>query len=89
MQLKPRKDNWQFIDEDGTFRLKNPQRTNYLYFPLVNEAGMMSVVTPTLHGDIKTDQNTFFSEPVSIEDLHNTRSARNFWIHIADYGPWS
>lgn len=23
-------------------------RTSYLYFPLVNEAGMMSVVTPTL-----------------------------------------
>ena len=42
---------------------------------------MMSVVTPTLHGDAKTGQNSFLTLPVSVEDLHNTRSARNFWVH--------
>jgi cellobiose phosphorylase len=26
---------------------------------------------------------------VSVEDLHNTRSARNFWVHIAGRGVWS
>ena len=81
--------NWQFINKDGTFRLEDPHLSNYLYFPLVNEAGMMSVVTPTLHGDIKTGHNTFFSEPISIESLHNTRAARNFWVYIEGYGAWS
>jgi len=80
---------WRFIDDDGTFYLDAPHRTSYLYFPLVNEAGMMSAVTPTLHGDSKTGQNTFLTLPVSVEDLHNTRSARNFWVRIAGYGPWS
>ncbi len=81
--------NWKFIDETGAFRLENPHHTNHLYFPLVNEAGMMSCVTPTLHGDIKTGQNTFLTPPVSIDDLHNTRSARNFWIRIPGQGVWS
>ena len=47
----------------AAFRLDAPHRTSYLYFPLVNEAGMMSVVTPTLHGDSKTGQNTFLTRP--------------------------
>jgi len=38
---------WHFLDANGAFRLEMPHRTNYLYFPLVNEAGMMSVVTPS------------------------------------------
>jgi len=80
---------WRFIDDEGTFCMDAPHRTSYLYFPLVNEAGMMSAVTPTLHGDSKTGQNTFLTLPVSVEDLHNSRSARNFWVHIAGYGPWS
>ena len=80
---------WEFIDEKGSFRLKNPHLTNTLYFPLANQARMLSAVTPLLHGDIKTDQNTFFSQPLSIEDLHNTRSARNFWVYEEDTGPWS
>ncbi len=50
---------------------------------------MMSVVTPTLHGDTKTGQNAFLTLPVSVEDLHNTRSARNFWAYVAGFGPWS
>ena len=80
---------WRFTDDDATFRLDAPHRTSYLYFPLVNEAGMMSAVTPTLHGDAKTGQNTFLTAPVSVEDLHNTRSARNFWVYVAGAGPWS
>ena len=77
---------WRFIGDDATFRLDAPHRTSYLYFPLVNEAGMMSVVTPTLHGDTKTGQNTFLTAPVSVEDLHNTRSARNFWVYCRGSG---
>ena len=89
MKKNPSHVGWQFIDDNGTFRLQQPHLTNYLYFPLVNHAGMISVVTPTLHGDIKTGQNTFFSQPLSVDDLHNTRSARNFWVYVDGHGPWS
>ena len=81
--------NWNFIDEDGTFNLSNPQLVKDLYFPLVNQAGMMSSVTPSLHGDIKTGQNSFLTIPVSVEDLHNSRAGRNFWVYTDSYGPWS
>ncbi len=80
---------WEFLDETGAFSLPGPQYSNYLYFPLVNEAGIFSSITPTLNGDIKADQNTFLSQPVSVEDLHNSRAARNFWVYIEGFGPWS
>lgn len=80
---------WAFIDGDGTFVMDNPHKTSYLYFPLANEAGMMSSITPNLQGDIKTSQNTFLMAPVSPEDLHNSRSVRDFWIFIEGYGAWS
>ncbi|MFN2305200.1 MAG: cellobiose phosphorylase, partial [Anaerolineales bacterium] len=79
---------WRFIDDQGSFELVNPQQTSYLYFPLLNQAGMQSCVTPTLNGDAKLDQNAFLLLPVSVEDLHNTRSGRNFWVRI-DGEPWS
>ena len=87
--MKKENETWQFIDDEGTFQLKNPHQTSYLYFPLVNEAGMMSAITPTLNGDIKINQNAFLTLPVSMEDLHNSRSARNFWVHVAGADPWS
>lgn len=80
---------WQFIDENGTFRLVNPGRTSYLYFPLVNEAGMMAVVTPDLHGDAKSGQHSFLLPPVSVEDLHLSRASRNFWVNLEGHGAWS
>ncbi|WP_018247643.1 GH36-type glycosyl hydrolase domain-containing protein [Orenia marismortui] len=80
---------WEFIGGNGEFRLEDADKSNYLYFPLTNEAGMMSAITPNLHGDIKTGQNTFALMPVSVEDLHNTKSARNFWINIDGRDIWS
>lgn len=80
---------WYFTDKLGTFQMEAPHKNSFLYFPLANEAGMMSAVTPGLNGDIKTGQNTFFSIPVSAEDLHNTKSNRNFWIYIEGKGAWS
>ncbi len=79
---------WQFVDQQGTFELPNPQANSYLYFPLVNAAGMMSSITPALNGDAKLDQDTFLLMPVSVEDLHNTRSGRNFWVTV-NGEPWS
>jgi cellobiose phosphorylase len=79
---------WQFIDNQGTFELLNPQDTNYLYFPLSNQAGLFSSLTPTLNGDAKTGQNAFLLLPVSVQDLHNSRSGRNFWVTVKGR-PWS
>ncbi|MBZ9687212.1 cellobiose phosphorylase [Clostridium estertheticum] len=79
----------QFTSAQGEFKLVNADNTSYLYFPLTNEGGMMSSITPLLQGDIKTNQNTFLMAPVSSEDLHNSRSGRNFWLFIEGYGPWS
>lgn len=73
---------WQFIDEEASFRVVSPQDVSRLYFPLANEAGILSSITPDLHGDIKTSHNSFLTLPVSIEDLHNTKSSRNFWVLI-------
>ncbi len=64
---------WKFVNEIGDFSLDAPQNSNYLYFPLVNEAGMMSAITPQLHGDAKTGQHSFLLPPVSVEDFKITR----------------
>ncbi|MFW6273774.1 MAG: GH36-type glycosyl hydrolase domain-containing protein [Halanaerobium sp.] len=87
--MSDRNNSWKFIGEDGEFRLKGADNYNRLYFPLTNEAGMMSAITPLLNGDIKTGQNTFAMEPVSVENLHNNRSSRNFWFLIDDQKLWS
>lgn len=69
-----------FIDEHGSFLIKQPENTSSLYFPLASEKGLKSAVTPNLGGDAKTSQETFLLEPVSSDNLHNNRSTRNFWI---------
>lgn len=69
-----------FIDEHGSFLIKQPENTSYLYFPIASETGLKSAVTPNLGGDAKIDQETFLLEPVSSENLHNNRSTRNFWL---------
>jgi cellobiose phosphorylase len=81
--------DWEFIDETGAFRLRNPQFHSSLYFPLVNAAGLFSSVTPNFHGDIKADNNAYLTLPVSVASLHDSRSARNFWIKEDDKAPWS
>lgn len=78
-----------YLDKKGTFTLDNPDLTSYMYFPLANEAGILGAITPDLNGDIKLDQNTFFMEPVSSENLHNNKSSRNFWVYVEGKGAWS
>ena len=78
-----------FTDNNGSFKLENPDKISCLYFPLANKSGIMSSITPALQGDLKIDQNTFLLEPVTQESLHNNLNNRNFWIYIDDYGPWS
>lgn len=80
---------YKYLDKKGTFKLENPELTSYLYFPICNESGVMSSLTPTFGGDSKMGQNTFLLSPVSSEDLHNNKSSRNFWCHIKGKGIWS
>lgn len=78
----------QFVDKNGSFSIINPQNVSALYFPIAADGGIKSSLTPLLGGDAKKDQNTFLLEPVSVENLHNNRSTRNFWCKLKD-GAWS
>lgn len=78
-----------FLDQNGTFFIERPENYSALYFPVAGERGIKSSLTPNLGGDIKTGQNAFLMEPVSVENLHNNRSGRNFWCHVKGRGAWS
>ncbi|MDP3731826.1 MAG: cellobiose phosphorylase, partial [Candidatus Omnitrophota bacterium] len=80
---------WKFIDNKGTFSSDNAHQINTLYFPLCNSWPIMSSVSPDLHGDIKTDFDSFLLEPVSRIGLNNLKSSRNFWIYINPHQIWS
>ena len=69
--------------------MKSPENTSYLYFPLAGDSGLKSCVTPLLGGDSKLDQNAFLLQPVSVEELHNLKSTRNFWCVLKGKGVWS
>ncbi len=71
-----------YINENGDFMVTNADMVSNLYFPLVNEAGMMSSITPNLSGDCKSSQNTFLLAPASNETLHESNAMRNFWCRI-------
>ena len=75
-----------FAGTDGTFSMEQPENYNYLYFPIAGEKGIKSSVTPNLGGDSKLNQETFLLEPVSVENLHNNRSGRNFWCEVEAEG---
>ncbi len=80
---------WRFTDSLGTFEWRNPPVQNEQYFPVCNEAGLMASVTPSLHGDCTIGQHGFIRLPLVMESLHNTRSARNFWVHSEVFGAYS
>lgn len=77
-----------FLNEDGTFVIEQPENYSGLYFPAAGENGLKSCLSPNLGGDSKLNQNAFLLEPVSIENLHNNRSTRNFWCRT-EWGAWS
>lgn len=81
--------SYQFLDERGTFTLDKPENYSYQYFPVAGENGIKSALTPNLGGDSKINQNVFILEPVSVENLHNNRSTRNFWCQVEGVGSWS
>ena len=78
-----------FLDDNGTFSMKQAENYSYLYFPVAGENGIKSALTPNFGGDSKLNQNAFILEPVSVEGLHNNRSNRNFWVRVKNKGCWS
>ena len=75
----------EFLGDDASFRLQNPEQISYLYFPLASEAGLKSAITPNLGGDSKLDQETFLLEPVSAENLHALAPDAN-WLPGQRFG---
>jgi len=75
---------YDFLNDKGTFRVKNPDKTPYLYFPLTNKDGsLLSSISPNLAGDIKKDNDTFLNIPTSIEDIkNNLLCRREFFIKL-------
>lgn len=73
-----------FKDDKGTFIVENAQDISYLYFPLVNEGSLRGAITPSLHGDLKIDNNHFALLPVSVEDLANNDIMRNVFFVVND-----
>jgi cellobiose phosphorylase len=89
MEIDMKKPLWEFIDDRGTFTSRRANQISTLYFPLCNSYPIMSSISPDLHGDIKTDFDSFLLQPVSRIDLSNLKSSRNFWIYINPKKVWS
>ena len=79
---------YKFIDDHGSFSMKDPQHTSGLYLPVSGNAGLRSAVAPDFGGDAKLDQNHFLIAPKSISNLHADRDTRNFFCVFED-GIWS
>ncbi|MCR5671321.1 MAG: cellobiose phosphorylase [Butyrivibrio sp.] len=78
----------EFIDNYGSFSLKNPQHTSGLYLPVAGRKELKSAVAPDFGGDAKLDQNHFLLQPKSIMNLQSDRDTRNFFCVFSD-GLWS
>lgn len=77
------------MKENEVFSLDRPENYSGLYFPVANELGLKSSVTPNMGGDAKWNQNAFLLEPVSEMNLHNNRGVRNVWVCVEGQGAWS
>ncbi len=79
---------WKWTDNFGSFESYSADKIKSLYFPLCNDA-LMSSISPDLHGDIKSNQNSFLLTPVSRIDLTDSRASRNFWVYLEKNKIWS
>ncbi len=81
-------ETYKFDTKTEGFCMENPENTSGVYFPIAGEKGIKSSVTPTLSGDAKLDQNHFLLQPMSVEDLANSRNIRSFWCRMSDGRVW-
>ena len=81
---------WSYLrDRQGSFVSKNSDRVSRLYFPLMNEAGLRSWVTPELKGDINGGFDRYLTPPLVTEELHRSLNARYVWIKTPDHPDWN
>lgn len=73
----------------GQFALDNAKNEWRSYFPLCNGSPFLSSINPDLQGDIKADQNSFVTPPVSVVDLYNLRSGRQVWVRLPSGKVWA
>lgn len=66
-----------FLNANGDFVLTDADQAAETYFPLANEGGIISSITPRLAGDCKTGQDTFLLAACSEQTLHESRATRN------------
>ncbi|MDZ4196416.1 MAG: cellobiose phosphorylase, partial [Candidatus Izemoplasmatales bacterium] len=72
------------LQPNGSFTIENVNDFSYLYFPLFNQRGMLSTITPDLAGDTKLDLNHFVTVPVSVEDLRHGLFGRHAFFLVDD-----
>ncbi len=97
MSLTPASEKpwWHFDDlsldnpASGVFTANHASSIGRLYFPLVNEAGMLSWTSPTLQGSPASGQHEYAAPPLTAEDLPHVLIHRDFWIVVPDYEPFS
>jgi cellobiose phosphorylase len=68
--------------QDSSFVLNKATNFSYLYFPLTNNVGFKSSITPNGNGDIAIDYHHYALLPVTQEDLSNSDYGRNIWFTI-------
>lgn len=77
---------WQFQDEEprapatGVFTARDVESLGRLYFPLANDAGMLSWTSPRLQGGPALSHHEHLSPPLTAEDLPHTLIHRDFWV---------
>ena len=64
-----------FLNANGDFVLTDADQAAETYFPLANEGGIISSITPRLAGDCKTGQDTFLLAACS-EQTPRTKAVR-------------
>ena len=80
-----RKSWWSFAGSDkgpatGEFSASGWRDAGPLYFPLMNEAGMLSWVSPSLQGGPAQNHHAYLGLPQSIEDMPHSLVHRGFWL---------
>jgi cellobiose phosphorylase len=84
---------WHFLDPDpsapaeGVFQATQTHRVDRLYFPLVNEGGMLSWTSPRLHGSPAAGNHAYLGLPLTAEDLPHTLAHRGFWLAGESHPP--
>lgn len=84
--MKKEKRNWWVFSDSkssasaGGFTALGAEGVSRLYFPLANEAGMLSWVSPALQGGPAAGHNEYLGVPLTAEDLPHTLIHRGFWM---------